>query len=141
MEYIYIIIIIIIIMIIKKIITIVNIVDLVSFFTNVVQGSTKVRVLKCKISLFFFSFIFNNLVATILFFSLLTPLEFRQLDCHNWFFPEHFSFGHFKDIDLGNRNRAKGISVTSLPKFNSFLTPLLDHFSLLSHPFLLEFRQ
>ena len=38
-------------MIIKKIITIVNIVDLVSFFTNVVQGSTKVRVLKNKVDM------------------------------------------------------------------------------------------
>ena len=68
------------------------------------------------------------------FFSLFTPLEFQQLGWHNWFFPsEHFSFGPF--INLGSRIRAEGISVTSLPKFNSFLTPISHHFSLLSHPF------
>ena len=68
------------------------------------------------------------------FFSLFTPLEFQQLGWHNWFFPsEHFSFGPF--INLGSRIRAEEISVTSLPKFNSFLTPISHHFSLLSHPF------
>ena len=39
--------------------------------------------LGCHSSLFFFLLIFGNLVATILIFSLLTPLQFRQLGCHN----------------------------------------------------------
>ena len=43
----------------------------------------------CHNSFFFlFSFfppISGNLVATILIFSLLTPLQFQQLGCHNWF--------------------------------------------------------
>ena len=34
---------------------------------------------------FFFSPIFDNLVATIHIFSLLHSLQFRQLGCHNWF--------------------------------------------------------
>ena len=68
------------------------------------------------------------------FFSLLTPLKFQQLGCHNWFFPfEYFYFGHL--INLGSQIRVKGISITSLSKFNSFLTSLSHHFSLISHPF------
>ena len=50
----------------------------------------------CHNSFFFlFSFfppISGNLVATILIFSLLTPLGFRQLGCHNWFLSLFFFF-------------------------------------------------
>ena len=65
------------------------------------------------------------------FFSPLTSLEFRQLSYHNWFFS-------FQALllwalhQLGSWIWAKRISVTVLPKFNSFLTPLSHHFSLLN---------
>ena len=65
------------------------------------------------------------------FFSPLTSLEFRQLSYHNWFFS-------FRVLllwalhQLGSWIWAKRISVTLLPKFNSFLTPLSHHFSLLN---------
>ena len=53
----------------------------------------------CHNSFFFlFSFfppISGNLVATILIFSLLTPLGFRQLGCHNWFLSLFFFFFFF----------------------------------------------
>ena len=63
---------------------------------------------------------FGNLVATISFFlSSTSPLGTSSI----------------------SRIQAEGISVISLLKFNSFLTPLSHHFSLLSHPFLLEFQQ
>ena len=111
-----------------------------------------------NLTFFFFSLIFGNLVATIpffsptilatwlpqlffffspttwlpqSFFSPLTSLEFRQLSYHNWFFS-------FRALllwalhQLGSWIWAKRISVTLLPKFNSFLTPLSHHFSLLN---------
>ena len=83
------------------------------------------------IILFFFFFhpIFDNLVAIILFSLSSIPLNFGNLiaTIGFFFFPfEHFSFGHF--IDLGRKIQAEGILVTSLLKFNSFLTPTITSF-------------
>ena len=78
---------------------------------------------------FFFHPIFDNLVAIILFSLSSIPLNFGNLiaTIGFFFFPfEHFSFGHF--IDLGRKIQAEGILVTSLLKFNSFLTPTITSF-------------
>ena len=101
------------------------------FFGNFLLFCIYLLLFDCDATIFFFPFIFDNLVVIIL-FSFLS--HFRQFGCYSWFFPfKHFFFGHF--INLGIQFRAEGISIISLPKFNSFLTPLSHHFSLLSNPF------
>ena len=107
------------------------------FFGNFMLFWIYLLLFDCDATIFFFPFIFDNFVVIIL-FSFLS--HFRQFGCYSWFFPfKHFFFGHF--INLGIQFRAEGILIISLSKFNSFLTPLSHHFSLLSNPFLLEFRQ
>ena len=65
--------------------------------------------------LFFFLHIFSNLVVTILIFSLLTPLQFQQLGCHNWFpfWALHLALRalHLAGRVLGSKNFSNEITV------------------------------
>ena len=94
---------------------------------------------------FFFPPIFDNLVATMLIFSLLPSLQFRQLGCQNWFLFGHSTYYQHLGTShsLGQQLQVARILVILLSKFNFF--SLLHHitylYSLSLSYFLLQFRQ
>ena len=91
---------------------------------------------KLLLNFYHFSFfppIFGNLVATILIFSLLTALQFRQLGCHNWFPFRAFHLAlralHLAGWVLGSKNF--GNEITEIQIFS----PSSRHITYLFSPY------
>ena len=93
---------------------------------------------------FFFSPIFDNLVATIHIFSLLHSLQFRQLGCHNWFpfralpLAAFWAF-HGQELALHEQDKNFGNLITKIQFF--LLSHHITYFYSLLYFFFLQIRQ